>query len=76
MLEEKNLIIPIELTKIIYSSWKADLSLADSPTQVYGKALHGSGEVTFKNGNSYQGNFHNGMLHGLGKFTWVNGTIY
>ncbi len=41
MLDEKNMVIPIELTKIIYSHWKAGYSLADSPQQVYGKALHG-----------------------------------
>ncbi|CAD8091168.1 unnamed protein product [Paramecium primaurelia] len=74
--DPKNLIIPLDLAKIIYDKWDADLAILDQPDQVYGKALHGKGEVTFKNGNKYEGEFHNGMLHGEGTFTWASGVIY
>ncbi|CAK59186.1 unnamed protein product (macronuclear) [Paramecium tetraurelia] len=76
--DPKNLIIPLDLAKIIYDKWDADLAILDQPDQVYGKALHGKGEVTFKNGNKYEGEFHNGMLHGSseGTFTWASGVIY
>lgn len=33
-------------------------------SKVYGKALHGKTQVTFKNGNIYEGEFENGMIHG------------
>lgn len=82
--DPKNLIIPLDLAKIIYDKWDADLAILDNPDQVYGKALHGKGQVTFKNGNKYEGEFHNGMLHGiqfrlyigLGKFVWASGVVY
>lgn len=66
--DPRNLIIPLDLAKIIYTDWDADLAILDQPDQVYGKALHGNGRVTFKNGNTYNGEFHNGMLHGKPKF--------
>ena len=72
----ENLIIPLELSKTIYESWNAELVILDKPDQVYGKALHGNGSVTFKNGNIYEGELYNGMMHGVGKFTWKNGVYY
>jgi len=48
----------------------------DIPEQIYGKALHGDCKVEFKNGNKYNGEFHNGMLHGNGELIWKDGTIY
>ncbi|KAL4464624.1 hypothetical protein ABPG74_011185 [Tetrahymena malaccensis] len=72
----QNLILPIELTKIIYSEYDAELTILDKPGQVYGKALHGQGKIKFKNGNTYEGELDNGMLHGKGKFRWANGVIY
>ena len=60
----------------MYESWNAELVILDKPDQVYGKALHGNGSVTFKNGNIYEGDLFNGMMHGVGKFRWKNGVYY
>ena len=48
-----NLLLPIELTKILYSEWEGQLEIADDETQLYGKSLNGPCKVTFKNGNKY-----------------------
>ena len=41
------------------------------------KCLHGDGEVTFKNGNYYKGNFVFGMMTDpRGEFHWINGVKY
>lgn len=72
----ENLIIPIELARTLYSSYDADLNILDKPDQVYGKALHGKGEIHLKNGNSFHGEIHNGMLHGIGSFKWKDGVEY
>lgn len=62
----ENLIIPLELSKIIinYDPKDANLTILDKKDQVYGKALDGDGNINFKNGNKYIGELHNGMLHG------------
>lgn len=71
------IILPLEISKIIYQEWNADLMIMDRPDQIYGKALHGlNGTIKFKNGNFYKGELHNGMLYGKGQFTWVNGVKY
>jgi len=38
--------------------------------------LNGKGKVVFKNGNSYDGIFQNGMFHGNGVFCWANGVKF
>lgn len=70
------MMLPIELTKILYSDWQGSISISSQDSEIYGKCLNGPGSVTFKNGNKYQGNFYNGLLNGTGKFTWANGIIY
>lgn len=70
------MMLPIELTKILYSHWDGTISISSHDSEIYGKCLEGPGSVTFKNGNMYDGNFHNGLLNGNGKFTWSNGIVY
>ncbi|KRW99994.1 hypothetical protein PPERSA_05497 [Pseudocohnilembus persalinus] len=72
----EKLLIPLEISKIIYENWNAELTIMDNPDQIYGKALQGKGEITFKNGNQFVGELHNGMMHGQGVFTWANGVVY
>ena len=38
--------------------------------------FHGQGSAKFFNGNSYVGNWRNGVMHGQGVFTWEDGIIY
>lgn len=71
-----NLLLPIELTKILYSEWEGQLEIASGEDQLYGKSLNGPCKVTFKNGNKYNGQFTNGLLHGTGVFIWANGIVY
>jgi hypothetical protein len=47
MLDERSIVIPIELTKTIYASWQAGPALADSPDKLYSKTLTGPAEVVF-----------------------------
>jgi hypothetical protein len=70
------MMLPIELTKILYSDWQGTISVSSQDSEIYGKCLNGPGSVTFKNGNRYEGNFYNGLLNGNGKFTWANGIVY
>ena len=70
------MMLPIELTKILYDSWEGQISTSSQDSEIYGKCLNGPGKVTFKNGNTYDGNFFNGLLSGQGTFTWVNGIKY
>ena len=70
------MMLPIELTKILYDSWEGQISTSSQDSEIYGTCLNGQGKVTFKNGNTYEGNFFNGLLSGQGKFTWVNGITY
>jgi hypothetical protein len=32
--------------------------------------------ITFKNGNTYQGEMQGQQLHGKGKYVWTDGTVY
>ena len=64
MYNPQNMIIPLDLSKIILKDYSAELNILDSPNQVYGKALHNDGVIRFKNGNHYEGNFFNGMMNG------------
>lgn len=76
-IEDPNkLILPVEVTNIIFSESAANLNILDNMTQIYGKALIGPGTAKFKNGNEYEGEFQNGMLHGKGYFLWSNGVKY
>lgn len=47
--------VPIELSKLVLKSWNADIAIIDDPNNLYIKAIHGQGEVTFINGNQYTG---------------------
>lgn len=33
---------------------------------------HGFGVFKWKDGNSYEGNFHKGEINGKGKYNWLN----
>jgi hypothetical protein len=70
------MMLPIELTKILYESWQGEISTSSQDSEIYGKCLNGPGKVVFRNGNQYDGEFYNGLLHGKGKFTWANGIVY
>jgi hypothetical protein len=58
------MMLPIELTKILYDTWEGQISISSQDSEIYGKCLNGPAKVTFKNGNQYHGNFYNGLLHG------------
>jgi len=34
--------------------------------------FHGSGKLTWSNGDIYQGSFENGQYSGIGEFLWAN----
>jgi hypothetical protein len=70
------MMLPIELTKVLYADWEGQLQTSSGEGQLYGKCLSGPGKVKFKNGNSYKGEFLDGMLHGQGRFEWANGIVY
>jgi len=36
----------------------------------------GTGKAIFRGGNSYSGEWSNGVMHGKGIYTWIDGTIY
>ena len=36
----------------------------------------GTGKAVFRGGNSYSGEWSNGVMHGKGIYTWIDGTIY
>lgn len=38
--------------------------------------FHGAGRLIYKNGDSYDGNFHQGQKQGNGTFKWSDGRIY
>ncbi|RKO98181.1 hypothetical protein CXG81DRAFT_17065 [Caulochytrium protostelioides] len=39
-------------------------------------ARHGTGKMTFPNGDVYQGEYVNGLRHGQGRYQWSNGSLY
>ena len=47
------MMLPIELTKILYQNWEGQISTSSQDSEIYGKCLNGPGKVTFKNGNQY-----------------------
>ena len=47
------MMLPIELTKILYDNWEGEISTSSQDSEIYGKCLNGPGKVTFKNGNKY-----------------------
>ncbi len=44
--------------------------------QIFDDQPEGGGQMTWDNGDSYEGDFHVGLRHGNGVFTFKNGTIY
>lgn len=70
------MMLPIELTKILYDKFEGEISTSSQDSEIYGKCLNGPGKVLFKNGNRYEGEFYNGLLNGTGKFIWANGIVY
>ncbi|HEM3702114.1 TPA: hypothetical protein U1D11_000581 [Streptococcus suis] len=43
---------------------------------VVGSKMNGQGKLTFENGDSYQGQFKNGIFHGKGTYTSASGWTY
>lgn len=37
--------------------------------------FEGNGEVLYQGGNTYEGEFRQGLMHGRGKYTWVNENV-
>ena len=70
------MMLPIELTKILYDKFEGEISTSSQDSEIYGKCLNGPGKVVFKNGNRYEGEFYNGLLNGAGRFIWANGIVY
>jgi hypothetical protein len=44
--------------------------------QLNGEKKHGTGKMTYKNGNSYEGDWVDDYRHGKGVFTWPDGSRY
>ena len=44
--------------------------------QIFDEQPEGGGQMTWDNGDSYEGDFHVGLRHGNGVFNFKNGTIY
>ena len=38
--------------------------------------MHGKGKFTGKNGETYEGEYLNGLKNGYGVFSWCDGRIY
>lgn len=62
--------LPNQVPKYIF------LNLLKIPKKVYGKALHGRTNVSFKNGNTFEGEFENGMLHGFLYYIFLFKSIF
>ncbi|NQN86431.1 hypothetical protein HO997_00630 [Streptococcus suis] len=43
---------------------------------VVASKMNGQGQLTFENGDSYQGQFKNGIFHGQGTYTSASGWVY
>lgn len=67
--------IPLEATAHLYAKWDCQV-LTKSHDGIYYKCLEGTGTITMNNGNSYEGNFVNGMFEGKGSFRWSSGITY
>ena len=46
------------------------------PTPAPTTGFTGRGKKTYDNGETYEGDFVNGVRHGQGTYTWANGTVY
>lgn len=68
-------IMPLDVAIKYYNRWDCDV---DTRVQnsIYYKFLSGYGNVEFRNGNSYHGNFKNGLMDGKGRYTWKDGLTY
>jgi len=38
--------------------------------------MHGDGRLTFKDGEYYEGKFHQGAKHGAGSYQYSDGSVY
>jgi hypothetical protein len=68
-------ILPLELATKYYQKWDCDVT-TQLHNHIYYKYLTGLGQVTFTNGNTYEGHFHQGLMDGSGTYTWKNGLKY
>ena len=58
-----------------YEKWDCDIE-CQVENSIYYKFLAGEGNVQFLNGNTYHGNFMNGLMHGKGLYQWKHGLTY
>ncbi len=74
--EDASVTFPIRSGDVDYQN--VEVRFPDE-TVYYGEwnsGIQGAGKADFKNGDSYQGHFENGMMNGEGSYSWKNGASY
>jgi hypothetical protein len=76
IVNEKEIPLSKEVLSCITESMGGEEVLLTLTALISGPSVHGNGFLNFKNGNSYDGQLHYGVMSGNGKFTWKDGIEY
>jgi hypothetical protein len=65
----------VDVAAKYYRKWECDTTCV-SENSIYFKCLEGKGTVEYINGNTYAGQFRNGLMDGKGIYKWKSGLVY
>ena len=74
--QNAEVVFPVKDGRVDYSQVQVTFSDETVYTGTWDQGISGEGEVSFSNGDSYQGSVHDGMLNGQGTYNWTNGASY